>query len=79
MPTVVSAYTKVYSVICSSGSVPRKVIFSPRETSHEVHKGPFLSTRFTTRTSGLKDEGWAGGGGGVYRVGFRVQGSGRSV
>ena len=27
------SYTKVYSVIYDSGSVPRRVIFSPRETS----------------------------------------------
>ena len=28
-----SSYTKVYSVTYDSGSVPRRVIFSPRETS----------------------------------------------
>ena len=33
-----SSYTKVYSVIYDSGSVPRRVIFSPRETPAEAKK-----------------------------------------
>ena len=33
---VCSLYTKVYSLIFDSGSVPRRVIFSPRKTSPEV-------------------------------------------
>jgi len=39
---VLSSYTKVYSVIYDSGSVPRRAIFSPRETSPEVYTPQIL-------------------------------------
>ena len=42
MARVLSSYTKVYSVIYDSGSVPRRAIFSPRETSPEVYTPQIL-------------------------------------
>ena len=60
--SIQSSYTKVYSVIHDSGSVLRRAIFSPRETSPEVvTKGsstaarkPIISNVFQGRAFAVK-------------------------
>ena len=50
-----SSYTKVYSVIYDSGSVPEKSIFSPRETS-PANPESIMRTKLD-RVEGYRDSG----------------------